>query len=216
MILRLQGFVLACLLLVTIFCAQMLASGADKAQSLRGTPMRHRLENDKADEDGLSRIKDQAELSSFVALGLLVLIPENESIKIDDKASANHRYCRPWTRDFLLDFGPRHRFVFNKRLKVTSGIRTKEDNIKLGKHNTNVSPTSTHQTGATVDISWKGMSKKEIAWMVTKLYALQTAGKLQATQEISHQPCFHILVFKKYSERPAKNNPVSKKGGKKK
>lgn len=191
---------------------------AKKTSGLQGTAGRHQAETQKADGDNLSRLKDQAELDRFVAQGLLVRMPENESIEIDKKIPVNRRYCRPWTRDFLLVLSADYKTQFHKKLKVTSGIRTLVDQEELRKHNKNASTTSTHPTGATVDVTWKKMHRQQVAWVAGQLLTLQKAGKIQATQE-QKQPCFHVLVLKKYSDAPLKTpdkKSPQKKGGKKK
>jgi hypothetical protein len=197
-----------------IFCLSAFGQ-VRKAPPLRGTPGRHQQERQKVDGDGLSYIKDEAELDRFVAQGLLVPIPENQSIEVDKKVPVNRRYCRPWVLNFLLDYGPKYKTQYNKKLKLTSGIRTLADQAELRKHNPNASPTSTHPTGATVDISWKKMHRQEVAWFAGELFKLERAGKIQATQE-HKQACFHILVLKKYSERQAGPKPPVKKAAPKK
>lgn len=79
---------------LSVFAFATVFAQANKAPSLKGTPGRHQAETQKADSDDLSRIKDQAELDRFVAQGLLVRMPENESIEIDKKIPSNRRYCK--------------------------------------------------------------------------------------------------------------------------
>ena len=200
---------------VLVFCAAIvLAAPPKKGGGLKGSREHHKAEVKKAIADDLSTIKDQKQLDEFVAAGLLVPLPANESIEIDKRVPANRRYCRSWTRDFLLNIGRNFKTEFNKRIKVTSGVRTLADQKDLRKHNRNASPTSTHPMGATVDISWKGWNSKKVAWFGGQLLALQKAGKIVATQERG-QACFHILVLKKYSETAAKKPQVKKVPAKK-
>jgi len=187
--------------------------------SLKGTAGgSQRRQNRQADAEDLSRIKD-AEFKNFVAAGLLVPISENSSIDIDRRLKASRRYARPWTRTFLLNFAASFKAKFGKKLKVTSAVRTVEDQVRLHKRNGNASLTSTHPTGSTLDISWKGMSKEQVAWVTSNLIALRNQGKLEAVREM-RQACFHIMVFKKYAQvpqvkKPAPQKQTVKKGGRK-
>jgi len=172
-----------------------------RGPSVLPSPQHHEAENKEADEDGLPRIKDQAQLNRFVARGLLVPLPQNESIEVDEHIPVNRRYCRPWTRSFLLDIGRNYKNRFRKKLKITSGVRTLADQNELRRYNANASPSSTHPTGATVDISWKRMHRQQLAWMVAQMLALERAGKVEATLE-HYQACLHVLVRKQYSCSP--------------
>ena len=58
-------------------------------------------------------------------------------------------------------------------------------------------PISSHLTGATLDISKKGMSAKQLEWMRRVLGNLRARGYLYAVEEFQ-QPTFHIMVYKSY------------------
>jgi hypothetical protein len=57
---------------------------------------------------------------------------------------------------------------------------------------------SPHLTGATIDIAKGPLSRDEVAWMRTRLLALEEAGKIDVEEEFQ-QSCFHITVYKNYA-----------------
>jgi hypothetical protein len=71
---------------------------------------------------------------------------------------------------------------------------------------------SPHLTGATIDIAKNGLSRQEMAWMRTRLLALEQAGKIDVEEEFQ-QACFHITVYKNYvPPRPAQKAAAPKTG----
>lgn len=176
-------------------------------KKIRMNPLRdphsQELQNEMANRDNLSRIKNEVELEDFVERGLLIPLPKTKSIKIDWRLDNDRRFCRPWTYQFLIDMGLAYKSRFKKRLQVNSAVRTMEDQEKLRRKNGNAAPAegplaSSHLTGATVDITKKKMSHAGLAWMRTELGRLKILGLIAVREEI-HQPVFHIMVFKKYT-----------------
>jgi hypothetical protein len=71
---------------------------------------------------------------------------------------------------------------------------------------------SPHLTGATIDIAKNGLSREEMAWMRTRLLALEQVGKIDVEEEFQ-QSCFHITVYKNYvPPRPAQRAAAPKTG----
>lgn len=86
---------------------------------------------------------------------------------------------------------------FNKRLKITSLVRTMEYQKKLQHHNANATDVSrsAHLTGAAIDISYKETTREELDWMRARLARLESENLLEATEE-RFQACFHVMVFR--------------------
>ena len=71
---------------------------------------------------------------------------------------------------------------------------------------------SPHLTGATIDIAKNSLSREEMAWMRTRLLALEQASKIDVEEEFQ-QSCFHITVYKNYvPPRPAQKAATPRTG----
>ncbi|MGI8769835.1 MAG: DUF5715 family protein [Acidobacteriaceae bacterium] len=170
---------------------------------LRGSRESLVRQNERAEQDGLLRVRDDEDIENLRRLGGLVALPTAGGLRVDDHLSTNRRYCRAWTGRFLADLGRVHYSRFGTSLQVNSAVRTVEYQRHLLHVNGNAAPAegdiaSPHLTGAAVDISKKGLSPSEIAWLRAYLLPLQTAGKIDVEEEF-HQACFHISVYKTYT-----------------
>jgi len=173
------------------------------ASPLKGSLESLARQNARAEADGLQRILDEQDLASRIEQKLLVPIPESPSLAVNSDLTEYHRYCRPWTADFLSDLARDHGAQFHKPLTVSSAVRTVEYQEQLMRWNHNAAAAegdvvSPHLTGGTVDIAKTGMSRKELVWMRNHLLALQLAGMIDVEEEF-RQPCFHITVYKNYA-----------------
>lgn len=169
---------------------------------LRGTHESLVRQNERAEQDGLLRVKDNDDLVTLRRQGKLVALPELASMHVDSRLPANRRYCRTWTGHFLSDLARVHYERFHKPLQINSAVRTVEYQRHLLHINGNAAPAegdvaSPHLTGAAVDIAKKGLTPSEVAWMRAYLLPLQTAGKIDVAEEFQ-QSCFHISVYKSY------------------
>ena len=172
---------------------------------LRGTHESLVRQNERAEQDGLLRVKDDADLETLRHQGSLVALPELASMHADTRLPMNRRYCRSWTGRFLADLAHVHYQRFHKPLQVNSAVRTIEYQRHLLHINGNAAPAdgdvaSPHLTGAAVDIAKKGLTPSEVAWMRAYLLPLQQAGKIDVEEEFL-QSCFHISVYKSYEAR---------------
>lgn len=163
-------------------------------------------QNEMADEEGLERILDEQDLADRIDQKLLVPVPISAALAINANLPENHRYCRPWTADFLTDLARAHAGRFGKPLEVSSAVRTVEYQKQLMRVNGNAAAAegdvvSPHVTGATVDIAKAGMSRQELGWMRAWLLPLQLAGQIDVEEEF-RQACFHITVYKNYVRVP--------------
>jgi hypothetical protein len=159
-------------------------------------------QNEVADRDGLSRIQDDEDLLDMRNKRLLVALPENESLQVDDRLPTNRRFCRPWTAQFLATLSRAHYARFHTPLQVNSAVRTVEFQQHLMHINGNAAPAegdtaSPHLTGQAIDIAKHGLSLAEIAWLRGYLLPLVQEGKVDVEEEFQ-QSCFHVSVYKSY------------------
>ena len=178
-------------------------NGAAMPAPLRGSLASLERQNDRLDADGLERILDEADLASRIEHKLLVPVPASANLMVNPNLAENHRYCRPWTAQFLADLARAHEAEFHKPIEVNSAVRTVEYQKRLMRTNGNAADAegdivSPHLTGATVDIAKQGLSGKEMAWMRRLLAGLEKAGKIDVEEEFE-QACFHITVYKSYT-----------------
>jgi len=125
-------------------------------------------QNTMADAEGLERILDEDDLADRIAQKLLVPVPESPSLVVNGNLTENHKYCRPWTADFLTDLARTHVARFGKPLEVSSAVRTVEYQKQLMLTNGNAAAAegdivSPHLTGATIDIVKHGMTRAELS-----------------------------------------------------
>ncbi len=171
--------------------------------ALKGSHENLIRQNLMADQDGLTRVQDDADLERMRLSGQLVPIPAAAGIQIDSRLPVNRRFCRPWTAQFLSIVAAAHYAYFHTPLQVNSAVRTVEFQHRLQRINGNAAPAegetaSPHLTGQAVDLAKKGFSRAEIAWMRTFLTPLIEAGKLDVEEEFQ-QACFHISVYRRFA-----------------
>jgi uncharacterized protein YcbK (DUF882 family) len=163
-------------------------------------------QNERAEADGLERILDEDDLASRIEQKLLVPVPASTALVVNANLTENHRYCRPWTADFLSNLAAAHSARFRKPIQVSSAVRTVEYQQQLMRVNGNAAAAegdivSPHLTGGAVDIVKQGMTRQELGWMRNWLLAQQVAGTIDVEEEF-RQPCFHITVYKNYVSPP--------------
>lgn len=169
---------------------------------LRGNRDSLLRQNEHIDQDNLPRIKDEAELQELEASNELVPLPENRIVSVARNLPEPRRYCRPWTRQFLLDLGEESDSHFGRGIQVNSAVRTVEVQHKLIRRNRNAAAesgelASPHLSGATIDIAKRGMSRKQLAWMRIYLLDVQNRGVIDVEEEF-RQSVFHITVYPEY------------------
>ncbi|HET7104878.1 MAG TPA: DUF5715 family protein [Terracidiphilus sp.] len=170
---------------------------------LRGSFESLQRQNEKTDAEHLERILNFNDLKDRIARGVLVPVPASSALTIDQDLPPDYRYCRPWTATFLSDLSRAHEAVFHRPLQVSSAVRTIQYQKELRLRNGNAASAegdvvSPHVTGATIDITKRDLTTREIYWMRIHLRALQKAGKLDVEEEF-RQACFHITVYKSYA-----------------
>ncbi|RXH57985.1 hypothetical protein GRAN_1295 [Granulicella sibirica] len=160
-------------------------------------------QNLMADQDGLTRIQDDDDLLDMRQKKMLVALPVNEGLRIDERLPVNRRFCRPWVAQFLLAVGRAHYAQFHAPLQINSAVRTVSFQLRLMRTNGNAAQAdgeaaSPHLTGQAIDLGKKGMSQAEIAWMRLYLTPLLDDGRIDVEEEFQ-QACFHLSVYKRYA-----------------
>ena len=181
---------------------------------LRGSHESLVHQNVMAEADGLERILDDADLEDRIAHGSLVPVPVSQALRVNTDLPENRRYCRPWTAKFLTDLSQAHTERFaGSTLEVTSAVRTVEYQRQLRRINGNAAAAdgdiaSPHLTGGTIDIAKAGLTAREIGWIRGFLIPLEQQGKIDVEEEF-RQSCFHISVYKSYTETgPPSQSPL--------
>ena len=174
------------------------------ANDLRATTESQLIQNRQADEDNLSRIEDSKMLERFVRLKLLTAVPSDTPDYYLANVPSRYRYARPWTKLFIERLSNQYRDRFGAKLRVTSLIRTISLQSSLRRRNANAASPygekrSTHLTGASIDISKKGMTRAQQNWMRGVLRSLREQGYIFAIEEF-RQPAFHIMVYRQYED----------------
>ena len=181
-------------------------------------------QNMYADEDGLERIKDDAERERLIKQGALVpihdaFLRETEAtthVRIDPRLEVKKRWVRPCTKQYLLNLAAKFYEQFQKSLQVNSAVRTVAEQKSLGRPggNGNAAPfsgpeASTHLTGATIDVAKmedvrvRGKAKRrlmpveQLNMLRNEILGHEAAGSVEATEE-QYQAVFHIFVRKCY------------------
>ena len=158
-------------------------------------------QNEELDRLQLPRFAGEYDLAQYEIQHDLVPVAETDALKLAANLPDNRRYCRPWTRDFLNDFTQAFYNEFHAPLQVNSLVRTMEQQHKLRRHNRYAAPefgdtASTHLTGVALDLSRRGLTPMQYAWIRAYLLPLKEQGLVDPIEE--RQPVLHIVVFEKY------------------
>jgi len=161
-------------------------------------------QNQEMDRAQMFRVMNDSDLMQHELAQELVPVSETDALKLASDLPDSRRYCRPWTRDFLQDFSEAFFSEFHMPLTVNSLVRTMEQQARLRRHNHFAAPewgdtASTHLTGATFDLSRRGLTPMQYAWITSYLLPLKEAGMVDPIEE--RQPVLHIVVFDKYGDR---------------
>ncbi len=160
------------------------------------------IQNERANQFHLTRLRNLAMVREFHAEGLLVNVPSRMPYYYLDHVPADYSYLRPWAKLFLDQLSREYYARFGQPLRVTSMLRTVQLQERLTHWNPNAAQAvgadrSSHLTGATLDISKHFMSYRGELWMRRHLVQMQHSGYLYAIEEF-HEPCFHVMVFPTY------------------
>ncbi len=169
---------------------------------IRGSHESLLRQNEEIDRLQLPRIEDEAQLEDLKSRQELVSIKESKALRVDPRLDPERRYCRPWTLEFLQDMSLSYYKEFHSFIQVNSAVRTVEQQRRLRRVNRNAAPdtgetASSHLAGLTVDISKRGLSRKQHKWIENYLSDLREQGLIEAAEE-RHQACFHVMVSERY------------------
>ncbi len=212
-----------CFLLFFTLSFALSAWGKDQFQygELGGTAPERRAkiakENSIANKTKLPRYKS---LQTIVGAQLrLQRIPTyTDDHIIDHRVHKDRRYLQPWAaaylaelaRDFVEQAG---RAPSYQKLKVSSLVRDLQYQHRLGSRSAaqckEAATCSTHLTGATFDISFRRMSKRQKTWMYRRLAADMKSGRVRALYE-GINTCFHIFVIPPHGTIVAAEPPATK------
>lgn len=155
----------------------------------------------------LTRLRDEDHLRRAVSRHLLQRVGDQQRGFVLDEGIGSraendrglYRTLRPWTYNFLRRLGAQYFARFRNSFTVTSMTRTIAYQRRLRSGNANAAPAnlSSHTTGATLDISWRGMTRPQIVWLSDILLRLERQELVQATREFQ-QPVFHVMVYPVY------------------
>lgn len=203
--------------LIPILVGIVLAASmvARAAPSLRATSLSQAEQNQLADADHLSRMLDKEMLQRWARLELLVPVKERTRDYYLHAVPSDYRYLRPWARLLLERLASQFRARFGQPLRITSLVRTVSYQRQLARRNGNAAAAtgpkaSAHLTGACLDISKKGMTRSQQAWVRNVLYQLRSKKYLYAIEEFT-QPTFHVLVHRNYEDYVAQRISAAKR-----
>ncbi len=196
----------------------LVAPGALRAQrpeELKGSPDKLARQNEVADSLDLSRMGSATEIRRLVRSGYLVSVPRRgRGYYLDRRIGRGYArrevlyYARPWVREFVVREGDHYAERFGgARFKISSLIRTERYQEMLKGRNVNAArgddedTRSPHLTGSAVDISKKGMSARQLAWMRDHLVRLQEMGWIIGTEEMATNT-FHVFVQPTFGKSP--------------
>ena len=169
-------------------------------------------QNEELNRAQAFRVINDADLIQHEISQDLVPVSETEALKLADNLEGIRRYCRPATRDFLQDFSQAFYQQFHAPLTVNSMVRTMEQQHKLRRHNRFAAPewgdtASTHLAGVSFDLSRRGLTPEQYAWITSYLLPLKEAGVVDPIEE--RQPVLHIVVFGQYADRSGASSVLS-------
>ncbi len=166
-------------------------------------------QNFVADLWKLERFENEAEIRKAVESKKLVAVPSvGQYHFIDPRLDKKTYFIRPWTLIFIEQFArdfylqtQSHKKWRKKKIETTGFVRDRKYQKALARRNPNAAREdgnparqSSHLTGATVDVTTRGLSKEEICWIKEYLFELQNLWLIHVRDEF-YNNCFHIMVF---------------------
>ena len=151
------------------------------------------------DQMGLYRFQNEDEVQDAVRRGILVALPETLGLHVAPSLPLSRRYATPTAVHFLLLLSEAYLLRFGKPLVIDSAVRDADTQRRLRKHNRNAAPVdgetaSSHESGSTVDIANRGMTRTQLQWMRAML-SYEVVMNRAIVEEEKHQACFHTFVM---------------------
>jgi hypothetical protein len=155
------------------------------------------IQNAYAHDENLSCMLNAGMIRRFHRGGYLQRVSSSTRYYYLHLVPAKYRYLRPWSKLFLDRLSRQYYARFKQRLRVTVALQR-----ALARRNANAANAfgarrSSHLTGATLDISKRGMTASAHRWMTKVIYSLREKGYLYAVEEFA-QPVYHVMVYRNY------------------
>lgn len=184
---------------------------------LRGSHESMLRQNEEINRLQLPRIANDDELLQLEQRQQLVYIDDTRELQVSSNIEDIHRYCRPWTLQFLTDLSEAHYKEFHRPLVLTSAVRTVEQQARLRHHNGNAAPidgetASSHLAGLTIDLGKRGMTRTERKWLDNYLLEMNDNHIIEAAEE-RRQACYHIMVSQGYDRWHTDHNSITATAG---
>ncbi|MDQ3089756.1 MAG: DUF5715 family protein [bacterium] len=159
-------------------------------------------QNALANREGLTRVNNLADIRKLAAQKILIPIPNNNPNFVVKGIPEARQYCLPWALELMSDLGKFIRSDFGKVPTLSSCVRDVNAQQALRKRQKGAAPASgpqatSHLTGATLDISTHGYSRKERAKITKALRKLRSIGAVMFLDEGNH---WHVMVSKSYTQ----------------
>jgi hypothetical protein len=149
------------------------------------------VENAYADDAGLKRYSNMAEVQQDESIGVLMPI----DVAVSPKLPANRRLLRKSSLVFLNELDARFRAETGHGVTVDSAVRPADVQKRLTHRCRAAAPAngaraSTHERGTTFDLS-RRMKRGEYRLLLVWLAYYQAAGRIHVIEERS---CVHVMV----------------------
>jgi hypothetical protein len=169
---------------------------------LKGSVEAMRYQNATLDKLGFPRIKTEADIRDLYLAGKLVRVPSTgKGYYLGPKVRAETRFLYPHAFSYLKCRAEEYRGRFHKSLKITTlartgAMQTRLKRLRISSADANASEMqSGHLAGVAFDISLKGMTQKEIAFLTERFVYDSADGKTLVFLELWSRN-FHVTVFK--------------------
>jgi hypothetical protein len=152
-----------------------------------------------AEQMGLQRFQNEDEVQAAISRGVLIALPITLGLHVAPNLPLSRRYALPTTVQFLLTLSEAYRLRFGKPLVIDSAVRDADTQRALRKRNRNAAPVdgetaSSHETGATIDIAKRGMTRAQLQWTRAML-TYEVVMNRAIVEEERRQACFHTMVL---------------------
>lgn len=166
-------------------------------------------QNFAADLWKLERFENEAEIKKAIQdKKLVAVLPNAQNYFIDPRLDRKTYFIRPWVPGFMEQFAndfygqtQLDKKAYRKKLEITGLVRDKKYQKNLARRNPNAvwdeknpARQSSHLTGATFDITTRGLSRDEICWIKGYLLELQNLHLIHVRDEF-YNNCLHVMVF---------------------
>lgn len=166
-------------------------------------------QNFVADLWKLERFENEGEIKKAIEDKKLTAVPSSSQYYfVDPRLDRKTYFIRPWVLNFMNQFAEdfykqtqASKKFHRKKLEFTGLVRDRKYQKNLARRNfnaiwdeKNLNRQSSHLTGATFDVTTRGLSREEICWIKKYLLELQNLHLIHVRDEF-YNNCLHIMVF---------------------